>query len=223
MVLECARTHGDVGNEVERHHIGGRHQDQFGTGQGQAPGVFRELQVVANQQAQLPSVQLHHGEIIRPGAEHRVIEIAKQVGLAVVAQALALGVDQLYGVVDLAILGPFRVTVQNRQPGTLRQFGNRLCRRPILSLGQRANGFGANVIAAEEHLRQHQHIGAARFMGHLVQALQVSGHLQRQRRALVQGDTHVQLLIRRGRLARFHRTHRPGPGSLGGCCHRNGS
>ncbi|MNP51358.1 hypothetical protein D3C76_1456690 [compost metagenome] len=58
LVLDGPGPHGDVGDELVGLHVGGRHQDQLGTGQGQASGIFRKLQVVADQEAELPTVEL---------------------------------------------------------------------------------------------------------------------------------------------------------------------
>ena len=77
-----------------------------------------------------------------------MIKVAKQMGLAVVAQALAVGVDQLHGVVDLPVFSALRVTIHNRQTRALRQCGNRLRGGAIGRLGQGANRFGADVVAA---------------------------------------------------------------------------
>ena len=101
LVFEGAGADGDVGDEVVGNHVRRRHQDQLRAGQRQAPGVFRELEVVADQEAELPAIEFHHRKIVLAGAEHRPVEIAEQMSLAVVAQALAMGVDQLHGVVDL--------------------------------------------------------------------------------------------------------------------------
>ena len=66
LVFEGAGAHGDIGDEIERRHVRGRHQDQFGAGQGQTPGVFRELQVVADQEAKLPAIEFNDREIVAP-------------------------------------------------------------------------------------------------------------------------------------------------------------
>jgi hypothetical protein len=76
----------------------------------------------------------------------------------------------------------------------LRQFGNLLCAVAIVGFCQFGNGLGADVIAGQEHFWQYQQVGACGSSGD-VQALADCRHIQRQGRALVEGDTHGVLLV----------------------------
>ncbi|MNJ21762.1 hypothetical protein D3C77_161240 [compost metagenome] len=89
-------------------------------------------------------------------AEHRPVQAAEQVGLAVVAQAAAMGVDQLYGVVDPAVFGQLGITVGNGDTIALGDLHHGHGRRPVFGLGQARHGFAADVVAGQEHFRAHQ-------------------------------------------------------------------
>ncbi|MNV80918.1 hypothetical protein D3C71_1745500 [compost metagenome] len=91
-------------------------------------------------------------------AEHGAVQFAEQVSLAVVAQAAAVGVDQLHAVVERAVIGSLRVAVDDRDAVRLGDFHHGHGRRAIVGFGQPLDLRQANVVATEEHLRAHQQL-----------------------------------------------------------------
>ena len=100
LVLEGAHRDDGLGDELERVHLRGRHQQQVGAGEGVRPDVLRELDVVADHEADAEAVQFGLDDGLVAGGEVVVLEAAEEVGLAVVREPGAVGADQLRGVED---------------------------------------------------------------------------------------------------------------------------
>ena len=118
-------------------------------------------------------------------------------GLTVVTDAPALGVYQLYGVVNLRIAGTFRVAIQNGNPRRLSDGRHLPGRVTVTGLGQRKRSGRADVVTGQEHFRADQQVCplCCGFRRPLRQAMQVAADIQRQRRALIQGDAHVRVFL----------------------------
>ena len=103
LVLVRPRGHQVLVYKVEAVHVGRGHHDQVGTQQCQTAGVFGELHVITNQQAELPAVEVKQRLVARAGAEHAQVQVAEELGFAVAGEAAALGIDALGSVKYRAI------------------------------------------------------------------------------------------------------------------------
>ena len=111
-------------------------------------------------------------------------------GFAVVAQAFAVGVDQLHAVVDFPVGTALGVAVRNRHVRGFGQFGNLFRSIAVVGLREALHGSGTDVVAREEHFRQDQQVDVFGLQRSFTQALKVSRDIQRQGRTLIKGDAH---------------------------------
>jgi hypothetical protein len=114
------------------------------------------------QQTQTPAVPLEHRGRLGAGAELRAVDAAEEVGLAVVGDALAVGADELHGVVRLAVGVVLGVAMDDGNAVALRNGGHRLRQRAVGWLGERGHGSRADLVTGERHLGTHQHLGTLR-------------------------------------------------------------
>ncbi len=192
LILVSPGTNRHLGDKIIRSHIGCWHQNQLGAFQRQTSGVLRKLNVVADQKAQPPTVQLHNRKAVLAGAEHRLVQVAVQVRLAIVAKGLAVAVDQLHRVVNQVVSAQFRIPIKNRNIVTLGNRRDITRSEAIAGLRQGTRRLGTDVVAGEKHLRANQQLctECCRLSRLIIQTLQIAADIQRQGRALVQGDVH---------------------------------
>lgn len=159
--------------------------------EGVGADVLRELDVVADHQADPQPVELGLYDRLVARCEVVALEAAEEVGLAVVGEAGALGGDQLGGVVH-RVPGPLGVAVGDREAVPTGGLGDRVRGLAVGGLGE-AGAVVADGVPGEEQLRRDQEPGprgggAARG---LVEDLEVLDARAGAAGALEQGGAHA--------------------------------
>ncbi|CAM5525267.1 hypothetical protein SFIMM107S_00014 [Streptomyces griseus] len=187
LALEGPDGDDGFGDELEGVHLRGGHQQQVGAGQGVRPDVLRELDVVADQQADAETVEVGLDDGLLAGGEPLLLEAAEEVGLAVVREARAVGADELGGVEDPLPVA-LRVAVEDGEAVAYGDLGDGLRAGTVGRLGEYGDGV-ADGVTGEEQLRRDQQPGSGGGgpCGGLVEHLQVLGDGARTSGALEQG------------------------------------
>ena len=90
----------------------------------------------------LSPVQLGHGRLALARGEGVAIEVAEQMGLAVVGEPAAVAVEQQGGVVDPSVRAAFRIAVEQRHAGPPGDLGRRRADGPSTGSASRATAAG---------------------------------------------------------------------------------
>ena len=109
-----------------------------------------------------------------------------------IREASALPIEQQGGIVDAAISAALGIAVEERDAGRARDLGRPLRRGAVSRFGQPSHGIRADVVAGQEHLRQHQQAragggGVLRRLGHQGE---MAVHLALAFRTLKHSDLH---------------------------------
>lgn len=126
--------------------------------EGVGADVLRELDVVADHEADGESAQLRLDHGLFAGLEVVALEAAEEVGLAVVRETDTVGGDQLGGVVD-RVGNALGIAVRDRDSAPLGDLRDRVRRVAVGRFGE-AGDVVADRVPGEEHLRRGQQRGA---------------------------------------------------------------